>query len=55
VDEKMCVGIVKDKFMARINPENYADALLKEGCEPMTFTGREMKGYVFIRDEGVDR
>ena len=55
VDNKMCVGIVKDKFMARINPDDYNEALLKDGCEPMTFTGKEMKGYLFIRDEGLDR
>ena len=54
VDNKMCVGIVKDNLMARINPNIYEAALRKEGCKEMNFTGKPMKGYVFIEPEGVD-
>lgn len=54
VDEKMCVGIVKNDLMARIDPEIYEEALTKEGCRQMDFTGRPMKGYVFIEPEGID-
>ena len=55
VDEKMCLGINKEKLMARIDPEFYEEALKKEGCEPMAFTGRPMKGFVFILPEGIDK
>lgn len=54
VDEKMCVGIVKNQMMARINPEIQAEALKKKGCREMDFTGRPMKGFVFVEPEGVD-
>ena len=54
VDDKMCVGIVKNNLMARIGPEMYESALSKKGVQPMDFTGRPMKGYVFIAPEGVD-
>ena len=54
VDDKMCVGIVKDHLMARIGTEVYESALSKRGCKPMDFTGRPMKGYVFIGAEGID-
>lgn len=54
VDEKMCVGIVKDDVMARINPEIYDEALKKTGCKEMKFTGRPMKGFVFVSPEGTD-
>ena len=54
VDNKMCCGIVKDSLMARIGLEVYQDALTKEGCNEMDFTGRPMKGYVFIKPEGID-
>jgi len=40
--------------MARINPNIYANALSKKGCKEMDFTGRPMKGYVFIEPEGID-
>jgi len=48
VNDKMCVGIVNDDLMARIAPEDYESALLKEGCRLMDFTGRPMKGFVFL-------
>lgn len=54
VDEKMCVGIVKNNLMARIGEEAYSNSLSKKGVQPMDFTGRPMKGYVFIEPEGVD-
>lgn len=54
VDNKMCVGVIKDNLMARIDPEIYEEALTKEGAKEMDFTGRPMKGYVFISPEGVD-
>ena len=54
VDEKMCIGIVKNDMMARIDPEIQEEALKKPGCRPMDFTKRPMKGFVFISPEGVD-
>lgn len=54
VDDKMCVGIVANKLMARINPINYETALDQTGINPMDFTGRPMKGYLFIDPEAID-
>ncbi len=54
IDDKMCVGIVKDELMARVGPHSMPEALSKKGCRPMDFTGRPMKGYVFVNPEGVD-
>lgn len=54
VDEKMCVGIVKNYLMCRVGEEEYATCLEKEGCQPMDFTGRPMKGYVFVAPEALD-
>jgi len=54
VDNKMCVGVVKNKMMARIDPDIYDDAITKEGCRPMDFTGRPMKGWIFLEPEGID-
>lgn len=50
---KMCVGIVKDDLMCRIDPELYEMALEKKGCRPMDFTVRPMKGWVFIDEQGI--
>lgn len=54
VDNKMCVGVHNDRLMARIGPGVYDQALAKTGCRPMDFTGRPMKGFVFVGQEGID-
>ena len=53
VSAKMCVGVEKNRLMARIGPEAYEDALTRKGCRPMDFTGRPMRGYVFVEPEGL--
>ncbi len=55
VNGKMCVGILKDDLMARIAPEEYENVLLVKGCREMDFTGKPMKGFVFINPEGTDK
>ncbi len=55
VDGKMCIGVVKDEMMCRIDPEQAETALEKNGCRPMDFTGRPMKGYVYISDDGMKK
>ncbi|MES2680646.1 MAG: TfoX/Sxy family protein [Bacteroidota bacterium] len=53
VNDKMCIGVVKEEMMCRIDPDVEAVALEKTGCRPMDFTGRPMKGYVYVSDEGM--
>ncbi|MBK6485102.1 MAG: TfoX/Sxy family protein [Chitinophagaceae bacterium] len=50
---KMCIGVVQDEMMCRINPEVYEEALHKDGCREMVFTGKPMKGYVYVSEEGM--
>ena len=54
VDDKMCVGIIKNELMARIGPEAYSGALKKKGCKEMEFTGRPLKGYVSVEPSAID-
>ncbi|OGU36403.1 MAG: RNA methyltransferase [Ignavibacteria bacterium GWB2_35_6b] len=53
VDDKMCVGVIKDNMMIRIDPDIYEEALTKKGCREMDFTGRPMKGFAFVEQEGI--
>lgn len=53
VDDKMCTGVVEDSVMARIDPDTYEKALLKNGAREMDFTGRPMKGFVFVDEDGI--
>ncbi len=48
VNEKMCVGVEKERLMVRLDPAKYDEVMEKEGCKPMDFTGKVMKGYVFV-------
>jgi TfoX/Sxy family transcriptional regulator of competence genes len=48
VDGKMFVGIRNSSLMARVGPEHHRDALAMPHVRVMDFTGRPMKGYVYI-------
>ena len=48
VNDKMCIGVEQERLMVRLDPTRYDEALAKEGAAPMDFTGRVMKGYVFV-------
>ena len=45
---KMFVGIVKDDLMVRVGPEQYEQLLAEPGARPMDFTGRPMRGMVYV-------
>lgn len=58
VDDKMCCGTHIDKqsgedfLLCRIGEENYEKALQMENVIPMEFTGKPMKGYIFVTENG---
>jgi len=54
VDEKMCVGIINDDLMVRIDPKDQEKFLNEKGCRIMDFTRRPMKGYLYVSTEGID-
>lgn len=60
VNEKMCCGIHIDKkygdslLMIRIGTEAYHQEIKKDVCLPMDFTGRPMKGYIYVTPTGFD-
>lgn len=60
VDEKMACGIHIDNklddslLMARIGEDATEQALDHPHCMPMDFTGRPMKGFVFIESMGFE-
>lgn len=60
VNGKMCIGIDtdrktgQDRLMVRVGKANYEKLLKQKGCREMDFTGKPMKGFVFIYPEGFD-
>ena len=49
----MFCGIVKDDLMVRLGPEAADRALDQAHVRPMDFTGRPMKGMVFVEPDGL--
>lgn len=48
----MCCGIVRDDLMVRVGPERHEEALAQPHARPMDFTGRPMRGMVYVTPEG---
>ena len=51
VGDKMCVGVTNDDLMVRLGADDAA--LKRPHTRPMDFTGRPMKGFVFVAPDGI--
>ena len=49
----MFLGIVDRSLMARVGKDEYEDSLRRKHVREMDFTGRPMKGYVFVDPPGL--
>lgn len=60
LDDKMCIGVDtdrqsgEDRLMVRVGKAAYDDLLGQRGCREMDFTGKSMKGFLFVYPEGFD-
>ena len=50
----MAVGIVQDKLMVRVGPDSYQRVLRERHARRMDFTGRPMKGFVYVVADGYE-
>ncbi|HWL85270.1 MAG TPA: TfoX/Sxy family protein [Polyangiaceae bacterium] len=53
VNGAMCCGLTTSDFMVRVGPTQYDDALAEPHARPMDFTGRPLKGMVYVAPEGL--
>jgi len=49
----MCVGVTNDDLMVRVGPDEHETLLALPHARPMDFTGRPMKGFVFVGLQGT--
>ena len=49
----MCCGVVKDDLLLRLGPELGEEALREPHTRPMDFTGRPMRGLVYVDRAGT--
>jgi TfoX/Sxy family transcriptional regulator of competence genes len=50
----MFCGIAGEELMVRVGAERHEQALSEPHTRPMDFTGRPMKGYVYVEPEGFE-
>jgi TfoX/Sxy family transcriptional regulator of competence genes len=53
LEGKMFVGVSGAKLLARVGTERYLDALALPHVHEMTFTGKPMKGFVYVEPPGL--
>jgi TfoX/Sxy family transcriptional regulator of competence genes len=49
----MAVGVTGGELMVRLAPEDGEAALAQSGVRPMDFTGKPMKGFIYVAAQGV--
>lgn len=54
VDDKMCVGVVKDDLMVRVGPSRHESALKERGARVMDFNHRPAVGFLFVSPDGYE-
>ncbi|MCA9751736.1 MAG: TfoX/Sxy family protein [Gemmatimonadetes bacterium] len=53
VNGNMAVGVVKDELMVRVGPDDYESALGQPHAREMDFTGRALRGFVYVDEAGI--
>ncbi len=53
IDGNLCCGVVGITLMVRIDRDSYEEALTEPHTRPMDFTGRPMRGLIYVDPEGV--
>ena len=61
VNDKMCVGLDidrktgDDRLMVRVGKAKHEELIFQKGSREMDFTGRVMRGFLFIDPDGFDK
>lgn len=53
VGGNMAAGIVGEELMLRVGPQAYAECLARPHAREMDFTGRALRGMVYVAAEGL--
>jgi len=51
---RMSVGVVKDALMVRVGADAHEGLLQRPHARPMDFTGRPLKGFLFVDAPGLE-
>ncbi len=54
VDDKMLCGVLKNELMVRLDPAEEPEALSRPAATRMDESGRSMKGFIMVEEDGYD-
>ena len=54
VGGNMAVGVLGEELMVRLDPDDAEQALAESNTRPMDFTGKPMKGMLFVEPAGAE-
>ena len=54
VSGNMACGVLKDDLVIRVGPDGHEEAVRRPHARPMDFTGRPMKGMVYVGPSGFE-
>ena len=54
VNGNMAVGVTGSELMVRVGAENYESALAEPHVRPMDFTGKPLRGFVYVDESGYE-
>jgi TfoX/Sxy family transcriptional regulator of competence genes len=49
----MCCGVAGARLVVRVGPDRYEQALARPGVSPMDFTGKPLKGFVYVASDAL--
>jgi TfoX/Sxy family transcriptional regulator of competence genes len=50
----MSVGVTNNDLMVRVGPDDYEAALAEPHARPMDFTGKPLRGFVYVDAKGYE-
>ena len=54
VNGHMCCGVTNETLMVRVGADNYESALARPHARTMDFTGKPLRGFVYVATAGFD-
>ena len=54
LEGNMCCGVIEDNLVVRVGPGTYEATLQEPHTRPMDFTGRPLKGFVYVDPAGYE-
>lgn len=54
LDDRMCLCVLNDSLMVRVDSADVPELLRRPGASPMAFTGRTMRSFVVVGPDGIE-